>query len=279
MTEARTPSATPVATTAHNRGVKQGLPSNGLAAAEDAASKLWAVARLGTASPEAFAKQWGATRKPSGSGWDTRMALLRGFGLVRVEDNKQIGLSDLGHQLVNPSDPAAQIQARRAAVLSLKAYRELVDSFDGFEVPEHQTLANKLQFEYGKTEDFARRAATAFVDSLRHAEMLDSDQTLRKGGVSPTPLTKPPTPPAALLEPAGANEDDERAADIDAAFDEGVVSEADLDADESPADPVGQTQQPLAAGAVSLALTLDLSSFRADEVIQILRALGLSAHG
>lgn len=49
MTESNTSSNASVA--APNKGVKQGLPFVGLPAAEDAAVKLWGVARLGTVSP------------------------------------------------------------------------------------------------------------------------------------------------------------------------------------------------------------------------------------
>jgi hypothetical protein len=246
-----------------------------LPAAEDAANRLWAVARLGTATPEAFAQQWGATRKPSGSGWTARLAVLRGFGLLRFEDNKQIGLSDLAQQLVNPSDPVAQTNARRTALLNLKAYRELVDSFDGYEVPELTALATKLRFEYGKTEDFAKRAAQAFVDSLTHAAMLDAGNVVRKAGVTPTYLAAP----AGDVGTPVPDDDEAKAAEIDRAFDEEEATDEDSDGGETPADAVLPSDHTPPAANVSLALTLDLSSFRADEVVEILTALGFAGRG
>jgi hypothetical protein len=204
--------------------------------------------------------------------------MLRGFGLLRFEDNKQIGLSDLGQQLVNPSNPVAQLQAKRTALLTLKSYRELVDAYDGFEVPELLTLATKLQYEYGKTEDFAKQAAQAFMDSLRHAEMLDAGNMVRKGGASPTETSTEPA--AAPAEIPASGDDEARAAEIDRAFDEGADDDADLDAEEAPADAVVKIERALTAGAnVTLAVTLDLSSFRADEVVKILTALGFSSRG
>lgn len=277
MTETSTP--TTQTGTAPHKGVKQGLPATGLPAAEDAASKLWAVARLGTATPEAFAQQWGATRKPSGSSWTTRLAVLRGFGLLRFEDNKQIGLSDLAQQLVNPSNPAAQTSARRTALLNLKAYRELVDSFNGYEVPELTALATKLRFEYGKTEDFAKRAAQAFLDSLRHAAMLDAGNVVRKEGVSPTQLSTPLVGPAGDVETPATDDDEAKAAAIDRAFDEEEATDEDPDVGETPAGAVRPSDDAPPAANVSLALTLDLSSFRADEVVEILTALGFATRG
>src|SRR5690348_1813979 len=92
-------SASAVSSISANRGVKKGLPNIGLQTAENLASQLWAIARLGTTSKEAYAKQLGA-KVASGSTWSTRVALLRGFGLIRIEADK-IGLSPLGQQLVN----------------------------------------------------------------------------------------------------------------------------------------------------------------------------------
>lgn len=244
--------------TSANKGVKRGLPTMGLPAAEEAAVKLWSIARLGMTSPEAFARQFGAKAKASGSTWDTRMALLRGFNLI-VTEGKQVGLSELGQQIVNSSNLPEQLAARRAALMHLRAYRELIESFDGTVLPEIATLATRLQFEYGKTEEFAKRAAQAFVESLDHAEMKDS-----QGVVHATGEPSGANPKSAQ---ATADEEEAEAVEIDAAFEEERIDE-EL-----------RGEVPNGAGGlvnVSLAVSLDLSAFAADDVVKILRALGAS---
>lgn len=239
-----------------NKGVKQGLPAIGLPTAELAINKLWTVARLGTTSPEAFARQFGDKAKASGGAWDTRMAVLRGFKLIRTEA-KQIGLSELGQQMVDASNPAGQRKARRTAMLSLKAYRELIESFDGTELPDVGVLATRLQFEYGKTEEFAKRAAQAFTESLQHAEMSDAQKVVHSGEM-----------PAAAASTAESESIDDRdeAEEIDAAFEEEATDDAKS----------GGLEQPAGTSpGISLTVSLDLSDFTADEVIKILRVLGL----
>jgi hypothetical protein len=266
--------STSLTSTPPQKGVKQGLPATGLAAAEDAAGKLWAVARLGTASPEAFARQFGEKAKASGGTWNTRVAVLRGFKLIRFEE-KQIGLSELGQQLVNTSDPAGQATARRQALMNLKAYRELVDAFNGTAIPDHGVLATKLQFEYGKKEDFAQRAAQALLDSLSHAQMLDGG-IVRKDGVSSGVSSTSTAPLPGTDEQTPADDDETRAAEIDRAF-----SDDDADPGAPPADEIEPSlpATTLAKPNKSLAVTLDLSGFRADEVLEILAALGFSRGG
>lgn len=266
------PAAT--AAPAANKGVKRGLPATGLPTAEDAAGKLWHVARLGTTKQDAFAAQWGKDNKASGGAWARRMALLRGFGLLRFED-EEVGLSELGQKLVNDSDPAAQRKARQAAVMTLKAYRELVEDYDGTALPDASALASRLRYEYGKSAEFAKDAAEAFIASLRHADMIDQSNAVRSGG-------RPTTSEALVKEPELAKAAPEEEADeIDRAFEE---ADDDLDepepgaADETDAEPKrGFTAQ--TPGGAQLSVSLDLSNFRADEVIQILNVLGFSGRG
>lgn len=263
------------------QGVKQGLPTMDLAAAEDAAGKLWAVARLGTVTQEAFARQFGESAKASGGAWSTKMALLRGYKVLRFED-KLVGLSDLGRQIVNSSDPLAQSAARRSAVMNLKAYRELVEAFDGTPLPEESALAAKLEFEYGKTEVFARRAAAAFVQSMRHAQMLDAGDVVRATGGGEAAASQaaagPKFAPAAVAAFVVADGLDESDADID--------TDTDTDTDdrdhggEAPLVPQPARREAHAdRGDVSVSVALDLSSFAADDVIRILGALDLAHAG
>lgn len=268
MSEATTESST-APSTAANKGVKRGLPLDGLPEATKSAMVLWEVARLGLAPNKAFAEKLGR-KSASGGGWTRLVAVLRGFGLIRVE-GEQIGLSPLGQEIVNGTNPAQQMAARRTALLHLKAYRDLVDSFDGTELPDSATLASRLKFEYGKAHDFAVKAAQAFLDSLAFAEMVDTKGCVRRNGAD-----------AAVAPKAEVEEEDEQANLIDDAFEDD-----DTDDDREAVDQAERStekQEPAQLERVSLAgeqvppnvtiaVKLDLSKYRADEVIQILKAL------
>jgi hypothetical protein len=252
---------------AANAGVKRGLPARSLKDAESNAAKVWAVARRGSAPAGAVAAALGL-KAASGGGWTRNLALLRAFGFVSVSD-EDISLTDLGIAVVQDADPAHRQEARRTAFFKVRAYRELVDGYDGEELPPVANIASKLRYDYGKTEEMAQRAASAFVESLTHAGLLDGTM-VRKTSITPMPTdpTSASTPPVA---PSGHNNlqsseeevDDEDVADaLDAAWD------ADQEDDEEP--------QALDSANVSLSITLDLSKYRADEVIEILGALGLA---
>jgi hypothetical protein len=204
------------------------------------------------------------------------MAMLRGFKLVHTE-GEQIGLTDLGKHLVNASDPEGQVAARRAAVLNLKAYRELIESFDGTELPEIGTLASRLQFDYGKSEELSTRAAQAFIDSVRHAGMVDPQNIVLRNGVEITPnaVIVYSSEASSVANNAQAD-DDEVDAEIDLAFAENNARD---DSKQAIA-PVAPTpsKQSSPESNISLSMTLDLSNFRADEVVNILNTLGFGGH-
>jgi hypothetical protein len=170
------------ATTARATGrvVKRGLPTLGLVEAENAASKLWDVARRGMTAQTAFAKELGLN-KASGGAWAAHLAHLRGFGVVLVKGD-EIGLSPIGLDLAEDFDDAKRLAARRKAVMTLKSYRELVQDYDQTTLPAMDKIASKLEHEYGKNADFAKQAAAAFIASLKHAQMLDSNNVVRKAG-------------------------------------------------------------------------------------------------
>lgn len=260
MTEESETSA--AASTAANKGVKRGLPLDGLSGAAQSATALWEVARLGLAPNQAFAKKLGR-KSASGGGWSRLVAVLRGFGLVHTE-GAQIGLSSLGQELVNGSDPAQQVAARRTALLHLKAYRDLVQGFDGTVLPDLATLASRLKFEYGKKDDFAEKAAQAFLDSLAFAEMVDAGGIVRKNGAD------------AAVDPGPDQGDEDDQADL---IDDAFESDDDDD-DEFVADNAGEGIDDVFLGGnvrgsaqVNISVSLDLSKYRADEVIQILNVL------
>ncbi|WP_326949843.1 hypothetical protein OG439_14325 [Amycolatopsis sp. NBC_01307] len=254
------------------------------------AKDLWRVARLAKTSKAAFAKEMGL-KSASGGGWDRKIAVLKGFQLID-RDGDQIGLSSLGQQLVNESNPLGQEQARRVALMNLKAYKELVDAFEGTTVPEVGSLASRLQFDYGKKEDFAKIAASAFIKSLVHAKMIDENNIVHaSSGGSKADVTEMSGQDSRLDSNEGDLDDE---AEIDAAFaEEDEIAEVneDLVGGESegrsdgeaitlrkrlPGDFKDRDLTTEGAGNISLSISLDLSKYRADEVISILHALGIA---
>lgn len=249
------------------KGWKKGLPLYGLKAAEEAAAKLWDSARLGSVSTDVFAKALGL-KGSSGSAWDMRMALLRGYKLVTVNGD-QVSLSPLGQRLINDSDTEQQLAARREAMTTLKAYKDLLDTYVNTPVPEKASLAGKLEFEYGKSPANAETAAQAFLDSLAFAEMVVKSGLVTLDGEDPADANS---------GPEHDDEDDRVADELDAALDE-LEAEQRGDAfkdEEVLGHDAGQAIVHRSAGNTSLAVTLDLSQFRVDEVVRILRELGLA---
>lgn len=250
-------------------GWKKGLPARSLKDAEKAAGKVWAVARRGSAPAEAIAQALNL-KNASGSSWDLSIALLRGFGLVNFKD-MEVSLTPLGIDILQDADDATRQEARRTAFLKLPAYRDLIEAYGGEELPSEDNIASKLKFEYGKSEDKAVQAARAFVESLKHAGLLDGDRVATTGG-NATSSYVPSVLPSAGQAP-GANGDvdvteDEVEEDIEEALD------AAWDAEDEEGDHVAEA--PDTPSNVTLSMTLDLSKYRSDEVIAILAAIGLA---
>lgn len=277
MTDPVSATSTSTSTSASNRGVKRGLPTSGLRQAEASAGKLWEVARRSQVAKQVFATALGMT-STAGSSFRTRMAVLNGFGLIKA-DESQVGLSDLGITLLASVQPEEQRSARREAVLKLKAYRDIVETFEGTELPPRATLTAKLKFEYGKTDEFAGQAAEALVDSLNYAEMLDARDVVHKAGA----LQGEEGREESALGELTPAEDDAASAEMELAFsqaeaekEEEEQSDETADSDRVPPFVVPAVGQPSLTSDVGVAVTLDLSNFRANEVIEILQALGLA---
>lgn len=241
-------------------GVKKGLPGRSLKIAEANVEKLWQVARHGAVPHDAYAKEL-KMKGASGGTWARRLALLRAFGLVEASKT-DIRLSPIGLDIVQTHDDEKRQTARRKSFCKVRAYKDLVESYDGTELPEKEQIGSKLEFEFGKTPEAAAEAAAAFIESLTLAGLLDSDRVVRRGGAGSAPL--------ATDDNSTELEDDSAAEELDEEFDE---EEFD--------DEFGETEEPdeevvRSEGPVSLSMTLDFSRFRADEVIEILAALGLA---
>lgn len=257
-----------------NAGVKRGLPAKSLIEAEASALKVWDAARLGVASKDAVATALGM-KAASGGAWARAVALLRVFGLIEVKDGG-VSLSTVGLDIVQDADADKRRTARLSAFMGVRPYAELLDAYKGTELPGLDKIASKLRFDYGKTEDAAAQSAKAFVDSIRHVGLLAGNWV-----VSGPERTAPD-----VVEEDGRAEPGNR----DGAQDGGeeVAEETPTPAPElepEPEPPAVSSSRALVPiehssatrdGAVTLAITLDLSGFRPDEVVQILRSVGLA---
>jgi hypothetical protein len=265
MTDTAEASTGPVPT----KGWKKGLPRVGLKTAEEAAAKLWESARRSSCATDVFAKALGLTAA-SGSQWDLKLALLRGYKLIEFKD-EQIALSPLGQRLINGADKQQQIAARREALQNLKAYKELIDTFVGTPLPTKESLATTLEYEYGKGRAVAEMSAQAFLNSLTFAQMVSPSGRVTLDGTDAA--TKP-------TRDSIVEKEDERAAEELDAAEEEIEAEEEIAASLDEVEDFAHDEEMVvlrhAAGGISLAVTLDLSQFRADEVIQILRELGLA---
>ena len=198
--------------------------------------------------------------------------MLRGLGIINVTGDK-VKLTQLGLDLVQDYDEEKRHAGRVAAIQSLRAYRELVDAFDGSALPSRAALSSRLKYEYGKTDEFAGQAADAFIDSLEFAGMLDSLGVVHAKGVASKEVVD------VSVEEVNPEEQEAVTAELEEIF--GAPDSAEIApevASESEETATNATQGPVGAteGAVSLEVTLDLSDFEADEVIRILQALGLA---
>jgi len=260
MAEASETPATP--TVAANKGVRQGLPRKGLREAEAMAKSLWTVAKSSDTPLAVFAKELGHASVKS-SRLDSKLALLKGLGITQMVGGN-IKLSPLGRDLVQDYEPEKRRLARVKAIVTLKAYRELVDNFVDQELPPRVTLAARLEHEYAKKSDFAEDAADAFLDSVTFANMLDADGVLRRDGVTAAEVV--------VDEETNTEEGDAAAEELDEAQErEDAAGEENEGGDDS-----GSASGGAIAPRATLAVTLDLSNFAASDVIEILGALGFT---
>lgn len=254
-----------------NKGVKQGLPTLGLRQIEDSATKLWQVARSSETSKQLLAEQTGHSSTTSSS-FKARLAVLRGMGILQVA-GETVKLTQLGLDLVQDYDEQKRHAARVSAIKTLRAYRELVEAFDGNALPPKPALSSRLKYEYGKSDEFASQAAEAFIDSLTFAGMLDSLGIVRAKGVASAEVVAEPS------VGEGSAEEEAAVAELEEVFeglDGGGTAPEVAVVSKQPDVSMPWHQAPAGVRAPSFEITLDLSGFDADDVIRILQALGLA---
>jgi hypothetical protein len=270
---------------------KRGVPRISLEVAEGYAKHLWTVARSGATTEAVLAKQIGGEKaKASGGTWRTKVASLNYWGLIESLPNAQVKLSDIGLRVVRESEPAVVADARRDAVLQVKAYETILKSADGHELPATPGIAGTFHYDFEMNETDAQRAADAFVSSVRRAGITAADGVVR---LSDADRGDPdPAPP----DEVDGNDDQEPDAPTETEAESAAEAESKSDVRAStkvekreapaeripPADPlvVSRVNPPTsaAAPAVALRVKIDMTEWDADDVVKVLSALGLAGH-
>jgi hypothetical protein len=248
---------------------KRGVQRGSLVDAEKICGSLWKAARLGSVTPEALAKELsGEKAKASGGAWRNKMALVNVFGLVQ-KDGAKLKLTPLGQGIVREDDDARRTQSRRSAVLRVEPYRRILASSSGHELPSSTSLAATFEYEYGLTKSDAKKAAEDFVVSAKVAGLVneadvvtfDVDLANEEEGDSDTGQEGGSSEPRVIVDPIVPDP---------AAPDPALPDPAALHKN------VHISEPGVSRPHVSISVSLDLSSFSADDVVRILGALGVA---
>lgn len=231
------------------------IPRAGLESAEELARKLWDLSRGSAVEKGAFGKHIG--NKETSGPFATKLALLRYFSLVEDVDGK-IQLSTIGRDIVRDDAPAKREAARQQAFRGVPNYQSLLDRFVDHGLPTVDSLATTLHYEFSLKEDAANKAASAFIESAKLADLADEAGAVNVGEPSPAEQPEETEQPEEI---GGVNGQREESAPQTAT---------------SSAPPVHPLEQRVVSSAahVSVSVSLDLSAFDVDEVLRILAAIG-----
>jgi hypothetical protein len=103
------------------------------------------------------------------------------FGLIeRIGrgESGRIKLTDLGLQIALPGTPTEERTAKIAAIRKPDLYALLLEKFAGHPVPSKEGLKNILQRDYKIVESMAPNAAEAFLESLKVAELIGTNNSI-----------------------------------------------------------------------------------------------------
>jgi hypothetical protein len=110
------------------------------------------------------------------------------FGVVeRIGrgDDAQVKLTELGRRIALPGTPDEERATKASVLKQPELYLKLLEQFAGAPVPSKEALKNILLRDYKIVESMAGNAADAFLDSLKVAELIGSNNTVLADAAAP----------------------------------------------------------------------------------------------
>lgn len=103
------------------------------------------------------------------------------FGLVTYRDDHYLSVTEPWIEAFHADDELAIRRLRQEAVRQPDLYRQLIEEFAERQLPSADKLARQLFLtpKYGILKDAAETAARVFLDSVRFAGLVDSNNFLR----------------------------------------------------------------------------------------------------
>jgi hypothetical protein len=183
-----------------------------------AISIVQAVRRAGgSEAPNSAVMEEMGVKKVADRAWAYGVPAAMYFGLVeRIGrgDDGRLKLTELATRIALPATPEEARAAKVAAFREPELYAKLLERFAGHPVPSKEGLRNLLHREFGIVESMAPNAAEAFLESLKEADLVNSQNAITLPGAAPPPEPRgerreqdppPPAPPGmqTISVPAG----------------------------------------------------------------------------
>lgn len=140
---------------------------------EEAIELIGVVSKLGrkNVSESAVAAETG--KSITNSGFIGRVSSAKQFALVS-KDGGKLSLTQLGSEVMFPSDDATKVAAVKRAFTMPTLYKELADAFGGTKIPEYSSLGNRLINDYGIEMGAKDVAAKNFIKSAEYAAVIQN---------------------------------------------------------------------------------------------------------
>lgn len=263
---------------------KNGIPRVSLATAESYARGVWTAARAGEAVPVAVARAISGkdSTKASGGAWRTKITALRVFSLVERLKSENLKLSSIGLGIVNQADADKQREARRDAVMSVDSYAQILNNSNGHELPGSNSIAGTFEYEYSLATDDAKAATTAFLESVKHAELVDDAGVVHLDGSYVAPAVEEVDDDEDVPDGSETRDETPNGEDARGAAQEDLSTPAPAGSTAPDQQKIGHQGQSrpqvprvlTQPSGVDLNVTLDMSDWAVDDVIAVLRILG-----
>lgn len=103
------------------------------------------------------------------------------FGLVSYKDDRYVSVTEPWIEALHADDEEAVRRLRQEAVRQPELFVQLIEEFADRQLPTTEKLARQLFLtpKYGILKDAAEQAARVFLDSIRFAGLVDSNNFLR----------------------------------------------------------------------------------------------------